>query len=478
YNLGDALHKQGKLDSAVASYQKSITLNPNFADAHRNLGVVLKEQGKLAAAVESYKKAITIDPNFTDAYYNLGSSFKAQGKLPEAVESYQKAITLKPDYAEAFNNLGCTLIEQGELKDAASNLKKAVAIKPDYAEAYYNYSAAKKFVDISEIELMQTVLSKTTDLENKEFLNFAIGKALVDIKQYSEAFNYFIAGNRIKRAKIEFNSADEAKNFAKIKKAFNSSLFESNTDSGCKDKTPIFILGMVRSGSTLIEQILSSHGDVYGGGELAFIEQCLLEITKLKQAESISDIVSSLTADDLRRMGNQYIERVRNLEPSSKFITDKMPGNFLYIGLIKLILPNAKIIHSVRSAEDTCLSIFRTRFSGVHNYAYELTELGEYYRLYFDIMTHWQELFSEDIYNINYEELIKNQEGESRKLLDFCGLEWDDRCLNFHKSARGVKTASSYQVRQPLYSSSVDGWRRFKNQLQPLTKALGDLASK
>jgi hypothetical protein len=191
----------------------------------------------------------------------------------------------------------------------------------------------------------------------------------------------------------------------------------------------------------------------------------------------IPDIVSRLKSNDVDKLGNKYIEKIREIEPKIKFITDKMPGNFLYIGIIKLILPNAKIIHSVRSPEDTCLSIFRTNFTEMHNYAHELSELGQYYRLYSDMMAHWHKTFPGTIYDVHYEKLTVNQEHETRELLEFCGLDWHRECLRFHETERNIQTASNYQVRQPMYTSSINSWKRFEKQLQPLIKALGDLAS-
>jgi tetratricopeptide (TPR) repeat protein len=476
-NLGNALKEQGKLEEAVSSYKKAISIKPDYAEVYYNLGHALKEQGRLEEAVSSYKKTISINPSLAEAYYNLGNILQDQEKSEEAVASYKKAISINPDYADAYSNLGNTLKNQGKLEEAVSSYKKAIAIKPDLAEAYYNLSTTKEFSDVSETQVMKDILKSAGTNNDKIFLNFALGKAMSDINNDSEAFKYFIAGNRLKRADLVFDILDAAKTAKKFQKTFNKSFFESRKGFGCKDKTPIFILGMPRSGSTLIEQILSSHPDVYGAGELSFIEHNILQKMSSNSVKMIPHTVSRFTSNDVSELCNKYIKQIREIEPKTKFIIDKMPDNYFYIGVIKLILPNAKIIHSVRSPEDTCLSIFRAKFTETHNYAYELSELGQYYRMYSELMAHWHDTFPGTIYDVHYEKLTVSQEDETRKLLDFCELNWNDKCLSFHKTVRNVKTASNYQVRQPMYTNSVNGWKRFEKQLQPLIESLGDLAS-
>lgn len=476
-NLGAVCKDQGKLDTAIANLEMALRIDPDHLEALITLGVTLKSKGRLEEAVANLNRAVTINPNHAEAHCNLGAILTDLGQLDQAGKSLQKAILLKENHAEAYNNLAVVLKVQGQLQPAEENLKKAIACRPDFPEAYFNLSITKKFTDTSEINTMADLLSRTVSADNKIFLNFALGKALADIKRDNEAFAYFLEGNRLKRKTINFNLADESKTFDRLKNFFSEDFFAARKNFGSSDKTPIFILGMPRSGSTLIEQILASHPDVHGAGELYFIQQTLIQTLSSDLINSIPATVAKLTADSASRLGEKYIEKIRNIEPDARFIIDKMPGNFLYIGMIRLMLPNAKIIHSVRGAEDTCLSIFRTNFTRVPNYAYDLTELAHYYRLYHDLMTHWQKLFPENIYNANYENLIENQEEETKKLLQFCQLDWHEECLDFHKTVRDVKTASNYQVRQPIYRSSIKGWQRFAKQLQPLVDGLGDLRS-
>ncbi|MBF0357200.1 MAG: tetratricopeptide repeat protein [Magnetococcales bacterium] len=476
-NLGFALKELGRLDDAVSSCKRAITLKPDYADAYNNLGYTLLEQKQLKPAVSSLRKAVAIKPGHTDAYYNLGVTLQELGEIEEAVTSFKKAVALKPDHADAYSNLGVVLQVQGDLAEAISCYEKAISLRPNRALTYRNLSIIKKYREKSEIDEMIKLLPRLTNSEDKMHLNFALGKAMADIKRDAEAFDYFNEGNKIERATLQFDIEIIAKLFTDIKQTFNKHFFESRVGFGCKDSTPIFILGMPRSGSTLIEQILSSHTDVYGAGELSFIEKSLLENMSSKQIGLVPDMVSKLTIDDVCKLGESYIKKIRTIEKDAKFITDKMPMNFIYTGVIKLMLPNAKIIHSVRLAEDTCLSIFRTKFTETLDYACDLKELGQYYRLYYAMMQHWNSIFPGEIYDCHYEKLTGNQEEETRKLLDFCNLEWSDDCLSFHTTVRDVNTASNYQVRQPMYTSSVNGWKRFEKQLQPLIAALGDLAS-
>ncbi|MBF0382285.1 MAG: tetratricopeptide repeat protein [Magnetococcales bacterium] len=470
YNLANALQIQNRLDEAIYNFQKAIALKPDYLEAHYNLGNAYKLQDRANKAIASYKQAIELDPTMARLYINLAVVLREVGRLEEGVDSLKTAIAIDPKYAQAYNNLGVTLKEQGLLDEAVTNFNKAISVKPDYAEAYSNLAASKKYKNIDDIENMVAVLSQLTDDGDKIHLNFALGKAMADIENYDESFNYYLAGNRLKRATLQFDIGQLSQKFAQYRQIFSDSFFQNRNYCANLDETPIFVLGMPRSGSSLIEQILSSHKDVHGGGELPFLKQI---ITTAFDGD-FSDASILLQPDQAVKLGNKYLEQIRELAPDAKYIVDKMPHNFMFIGFIKLLLPKAKIIHSVRSAKDTCLSIFRANFVDSHEYAYDLKELGEYYRLYLAMMNHWQSLFPNTIYSCHYEKLTHDQEGETRNLLNFCGLDWSDECLRFYESVRDVRTASDFQVRQKMYVSSVDGWKRFEKHLQPLLKALAD----
>ncbi|MBF0445635.1 MAG: sulfotransferase [Magnetococcales bacterium] len=465
-------HQQsGQLDEALACFQLSLKYDPKNVVALCNIGAILLLRGKLDVAISCLKLAISIKPEYAFAHYIMGNALTEKHQPQAAVASYQKAIEVQTDYASAYNNMGNALLSQGEMVAAAKCYQKAIDHKADFSTAYFNLSEAKEFTHISQTQAMTNLLKKESDTMGKIALNFALGKAMADLGLDSEAFAYYITGNELMRTTINFDLAKTTDEFKSYISQFNNEFFFQRKTGGCLDKTPIFILGMPRSGSTLIEQILSSHPKVYGGGEQLFLKEVLFEnvtdnLDKLPQA------IADMPIKSAEKLGQAYISKLCELAPESQFITDKMPNNFIYIGIIKTILPNAKIIHSVRSPTDTCLSIFQKKFSGVHNYAYDLTELGEYYNLYADLMDHWREVLPNTILDIAYEDLTKNQESQSKRILNYCNLEWNDNCLNFHQTNRNINTASNNQVRKPMYRSSVGRWHRFEAQLQPLIKAL------
>ncbi|MBF0195974.1 MAG: tetratricopeptide repeat protein [Magnetococcales bacterium] len=476
-NLGNALLAQGKLDEAIESYKQAISINSNYVEALSNLGNALQELGKLDEAIKSYTKAVDINPDFAEAYFNLGNIKSLQNKLDEAIIFYRKAIAIKPGFVEVYGNLGNLLNDQGKFDEAIEVYQQAMAIDPEFLNVYASITGIKSYTSALEIQKLQTLLANSTTNKDKSLLNFTIGKAMLGAENGSDAIKYYLEGNRIHRATFNYDIADTKKTFNSFIKHFDKKFFKTRRGFGAEDGTPIFILGMPRSGSTLIEQILASHPDVYGAGELSFFEDGLLQSLAVKSVGNIPKKALALSLNDTKKLGSKYIENIRKIEGNSKYIIDKMPSNFLYIGMIRLLLPNAKIIHSVRSPQDTCFSIFRENFIHFHPFAYNLTELGQYYRLYSKIMAHWHNLFPGAIYDIHYEKLTSNQEEETKKLLKYCDLGWNDNCLQFYKTARNVRTSSNFQVRQPMYTSSVNGWKRFEKQLQPLVDALGDLAS-
>ncbi|MBF0195174.1 MAG: tetratricopeptide repeat protein [Magnetococcales bacterium] len=468
YNLGNTQQMQQKFDDAIFSFKAAIAIKPDYFESHYNLGNAYMVKERVYKAIASYKKAVKLNPDFAKLYINYGVALRETGQLEEAVKCFKKAIAINPHYAQAHNNLGVTLKEQGKIKKAVASFNRAIKIKPDYAEAYGNLASSKKYTNISEIDEMQSVLSRLHYEKDKIHLNFALGKAFADIEQYDDSFKYYLAGNQLKRATINFDIGKLAQTFKLIRHTFDKKFFKAVGRCGCEDETPVFILGMPRSGSSLIEQILSSHKDVFGGGELPFLKDCFPS----GFFNNIAENSQLLQGSSALSLGEKYIERLREIEPKAKYIVDKMPHNFMFIGVIKIILPNAKIIHSFRSPEDTCLSIYRSDFVGMHEYAYDLKELGEYYQLYSGLMSHWQSLFPNSIYNCHYEKLTHNQKKETKKMLDFLGLGWSENCINFHKTERNVRTASDFQVRQKIYTSSVNGYKRYEDQLQPLLKAL------
>ncbi len=471
-NLGIALSALGQPDDAVAHFRKAIDINPDFAEAHSNLGNALKELGALEEAVAHYRKSIDIRPDYAEAYSNLGIALSGLGRQDDAVTHFRKAIEIDPDYAKAHSNLGATLSELGRLDEGVAHFRKAIEINPDFAEAHRQLTFSKTYSKYDDdIRVMEEIFAQPDMLdEQRMHLAFGLGKSFEDLQKYEKAFEFFAEGNAIKRRTFSFEIETWKTHFKKLKEIFDDSLFDRHQDVGCTDETPIFVLGMPRSGTTLLEQILASHPDVHAAGELDILSKTInASFDKRKYPKNILDEDS----DIFERLGGEYIHQVREKSEKATFITDKLPHNFLHIGMIKLMLPNAKIIHCERDSKDTCLSIFKTYFSSQeHTYAYDQNELGQYYNFYRELMEHWHSVLPGFIHEIQYEDMVSDQEAQTRVLLAHCGLEWNDACLKFYKTDRPVKTASAAQVRQPIYKGSVQSWIRYEKQLAPLLKAL------
>lgn len=474
-NLGGYLNDLGKLKEAAESYRRALAINPEFAEAHNNLGNVYSEWGNMDDALSSYQSALAIKPEYADAYNNIGNAYTTLHRLDEAIENYEKTLTINPDHAEAHYNLGLALLEQGELDEAAANFRKALTIKPGYAEAHRNLVGIERPDVDEDVRSMEDAYKQTSSNEqDRMHLAFGLGKAFEGLHDYEKAFDYLAEGNRIKRGTFSYSIDEDLDFFKNTMTAFEPSLFAKYQGEGCDHELPIFILGMPRSGSTLVEQILASHPHVHGAGELDNLQQILSSCFDINNEETYPDNIQEIGGIQLKRSGQEYIKAIKGLAPDSRFIVNKMLDNYKYIGLIKLILPNAKVIHCKRDPVDTCFSIFKNYFVGTHPYAYDLVELGQYYKLYSRLMDHWYQVIPDFIYDIEYEEMISDQAGQTKALLDYCGLEWDDACLEFYKLDRPVKTVSSAQVRKPIYADSVQLWKHYEKQLAPLLDVLNN----
>jgi len=407
----------------------------------------------------------------------LGNARSAQGNLDQAVSAFQKAIAIDPLYENAYKELGKAFADHGEMEMALTANRNALEVNPEFAKAYLPLSRNKKFTQYDDdIRAMESLLSKKgISDDDSVHLAFALGKAYEDLGNFDKSMAYVIKATRLKRNSYNYSISESREEFEGIKEIFSSDFFSNHRDSGDPDRTPIFIVGMPRSGTSLVEQILASHPDVYGAGELKDLGKILGSIKtseKEKQSGVIPAELLELDARALADLGNQYITRIRKYSANAKFITDKMPHNFLYIGFVRAILPNARIIHCTRDPMDNCLSIFKTRLKNGHGYADNMSELGQYYRMYLEFMEYWRATLPDFVYDQSYEDLVRSQQEQVSKLLQHCGLDWDDACLNFHKTRRKVKTASNAQVRRPIYNDSVKLWKQYEKQLEPLKVAI------
>jgi tetratricopeptide (TPR) repeat protein len=479
YNLNLAYMALGRFLDAEASLRRAMVVKPDYATAHYGLGLALKAQKRTAEAEISLKQALEIKPDFAGGYYALGCFLSEQERTSDAVDCFMQALSLDPSYTDARRKLGECYAQQGRFEEATNCFSDTLIQSPNDIEAYSALAMIDaKNIDDSALEKLlgieASVESESIQLseQDKVLLNSTLATAFDARKDYDAAFHYFLNASRIKRASLNYDANQTIKQFAAIKRLFDKKAINRLSGSGNDSSVPIFILGMPRSGTTLVEQIISSHPDVFGAGELPD----LLAVATHDAAEPWLSFPSGLQEIDevsLLAMGDRYLSKVRQFAHAVGHITDKMPNNFMAVGLIHLMLPNAKIIHVKRNAVDTCLSCFTHVFKGALDFTYDLAELGLYYSEYARLMEHWREVLPlEAFIEVNYEDVVADQEGQARRLIQYCGLEWDERCIKFHENTRSVRTASIVQVRSPIYASSVEKWRRYEKHLAPLFKAL------
>jgi len=472
-NLGVTYQEKGDLVSAVNAYKNAIDNDNNYPTAHNNLGKIFLASGEIDSSIEHLECAITLKSDFADAHNNLGSAFLRINKLNDAIKSYKKAIALKPDFAVANNNLGIAYLRTGDPKLASKFFENAITITPGYATAHHNLSGVKVYKEKDkQVSLIESLLIEN-NLSQKEriYLNFALAKAYEDLGNHEELFKHLNEGNRIRKKEMSNSIADSEEHNELIKLFFNSNNI-NNIKLTYRDSLPIrpiFIVGMPRSGTSLVEQIISSHHEVYGAGEVNNFHNIIMPIIE-KHAVNEN---YNLKNDEFALIRKQYSNSLERFYANEKVITDKWILNFKTIGFILSAFPESKIVHLKRDARATCWSIYKHYFSDEGNrWAYDYQDLARFYKSYVGLMDYWHNLFPGKIYDISYEDLTSDQEKETRNLLRYCDLDWDENCLNFYTNTRAVKTASAVQVRNKMYQGSSDVWRQYSEHLKPLLDAL------
>lgn len=460
-NIGGALHNQGKFNEAIAAYKKAILINSDYSEAYCNMGNSFKDQGNLDEAIITYHKALSIKPDYAEVYSNMGNALKDQGKLGEAIINYQKALSIKPCYAEASSNMGVTFQEQGQLDEARAAYRTAISIKPDFAEAHRNLSSLITYkADDAQISRVDELL-KRSNLKDADrcHLLYTSAKMNEDLGCFGAAYYNYVAGGVLRQKLLSYDILEDRALFAKISEAAPGIKDFDFTprDNKVSHHTPIFILGMPRSGTTLVEQVLACHSQVHGAGELKFLSRF---------GGSIACGAEPLSADGVTEFRARYLGELAKLSDGHQFVTDKMPQNFLYIGLILKAFPDAKIIHVKRYPAATCWSNFKHYFStnGL-GYSYDLKHTIIYFKLYLGLINFWDQLYGDRIYHLSYDRLTVDQEPETRMLLEYLGLDWEESCLSPDKNMRSVRTASQLQVREKVYSGSSEAWRKFEPYL-------------
>jgi tetratricopeptide (TPR) repeat protein len=476
YNLGNLYAELDNVDAAIAHYERSIALFPTSAEAHNNLANVLLKRGRNEEAIEQYKNAIRLKPTYISAQRSLGDALKSQNHIDGAIVCYRAALATEPRDVPTLNRLASALLVAGRLDDASRAFETALEIAPDNIGIQHNYASVSPFVHgdrrLSSLEDLQAGEERLSD-EQRIVLQFTLGKAYADLKDAKRSFHHLEAGNRLKRQCLMYDERGTLLLMQRIREVFTKDLLRAKSNVGHPSEAPVFVVGMPRSGTTLVEQILASHPRVFGAGEVKDFA-ATASVFSARTACAYPEMLAKLSDDDLRELGKTYVERLSRDGAEKDRIVDKLPANFLFAGLIHLVLPNAKIIHIKRDPVDNCVSCFSLLFEEDQPYSYDLREMGRYYRAYDGLMDHWRSVLpSGGLLDVQYEDLVGDLEVQARRLVAHCGLDWDKRCLDFHETKRPVNTASLVQVRKSVYTSSVGRSRFYGPRLKPLMDALG-----
>ncbi|CAK0756894.1 protein O-GlcNAc transferase [Gammaproteobacteria bacterium] len=476
-NLGNALRDLGRLEEALDHYERAVASKPDYAEAHNNLGNALRDLGRLEEAPEPYRRALRIKPDLAEVHNNLGNVLRDLGRSDEAMGYYQQALALKPDFAETHSNLAGVLIEFGQLDEARLHINQALKIMPNHLRARCLHTLLHKTIrDDPGFEILSRALLPDARVNPTHHLliYFALGKMYEDIGEYDLAFKHYAAGNCFCTASHlkPYHAETDQRRLAFKRAVFTQKYFNERTQWGNASKLPIFIVGMPRSGTSLIEQILASHSQVHGAGELSDLSEFQTRILANKAQVTMEDFNTIFNEFDCRAIAETYLQHLRTLAPGAGYVTDKMPHNFEHLWLVALLFPRATVLHSVRDPIDTCLSCYFQDFKGDHAWSSDLRTLAQHYNYYHELMAHWQMVLPIRIHPIVYEDLVQDPEIQIPRLLNLCGLDFEPACLEFHRTQRSVKTASATQVKQKLYTSSIEKWRRYERHLGPLLETL------
>jgi len=522
YLLGAACQVQDKLPDAVAAFEQALRLDPYLAAAHNHLGVTLAQQHRYERAVAHFWQALQLQPGFAEACFHLGNALVSQGKYTEAVAAYQQAIRLCPSDPNYHVGLGTVLLrlkrteeatrcfeqalrlqpgsaglhtywagallDQGRTEEAIAHLHEALHLQPDWIPAFTHLGELAKegryVFTTAELSRIRALLGEDMlEPALRSQLHFTLAYTLDRQRNYEEAFEHYHQGNNLKRQilgrrGLAWSPDAHHENINRLIAVFTPEFCRRVASFGRETDLPVFIVGVPRSGTTLVNQILSAHPDLAAPGELMDIQNLAMELSSTLQApESYPECLTRIDRATTQKLAQSYLERLEHLGGGARRVTDKLPENYLHLGLIALLFPGARVIHCRRDPLDTCVSCYTHNLRFVR-FATSLEDIGLYYREYERLMAHWRSVLPLRLFEIQYEELVANQEDRSRALVAHCGLPWNDSCLAFHESDRVVHTASKLQVRQPIYRGSIARWKHFEAHLQPLRDALNGLVER
>jgi tetratricopeptide (TPR) repeat protein len=466
-NLGNVLRDLGDCREALSLYARAIELEPRSAVSHCNLGHALLEFRRIHEAAASYARALELQPESASMHLSLAAALRLQRRTAEAEQHCQAALALDPNQVDALSLLGELRADRGEFSAAQELFQRAIAIDPDFPFAFFSIAAHRKMSGDDTAWLMgaEALLAKRQPLRHEINLRYALGKYFDDIGQYEHAFsNYRQANELSKRYGSDYDAAKLTQRVGEIIDSFDAAFLRQRQSFACDSEIPVFIIGMPRSGTSLTEQILASHPAVFGAGELTFWGSAFA-------AYEAAGLKSRSGASMMPGIAGDYLQRLMSLSGEARRVIDKMPANFLYAGLIHAAFPRARIIHMQRHPIDTCLSIYFQNFFNREPYTNDFANLAHYYGEYLRVTGHWRALLpSATLLEIPYESLIADQEGWTRRMLDFVGLPWDSKCLDFHLTNRVVITTSKWQVRQKIHAASAGRWRNYEKFVEPLMR--------
>ena len=468
-----------KLLDAEALLRRALSIAPDFHQALGTLGIILLENGKPLDAVEVYERLVELKPGDDEAWAGYGRALAQSGRTREAVEIYQKSLDINPQAPSVHMAQAHMLKTLGDQEEALSAYRKSIEFNPALGESYWSMANLKvfRFRD-EEVSAMEGQLD-SGDLAEESRVNFlfSLGKAYEDRKDYEKAWRHYDEGNKLKRQNVIYDPVENEQHLENIRKAFSEELIRENEGVGHEAPDPIFIIGLPRTGSTLVEQILASHSQVEGTAELPNLGNIANGTGKYRpDGLQYPDTITTLTRRDFAAYGQEYLRQVaRHRVLGTPFFIDKMPNNFIHVGWIKLVLPNAKIINTRRHPMDSLLGVYKQLFARGQSFTYDMLDLADFYRGYIDMMNHWQDVLPGQVLEVHYEDTVTDLDSQVRRILEFCGLEFEQSCLRYYETRRAVKTASSEQVRQPIYTSALGLWKKYGDDLAEWQEDLKDI---
>ena len=462
--------------------RRIIHIAPRFITAWHELAAAVKEQHRMEETLEILAHALSLDEGNSESHYRYAAALATAGKTRESVEYYEKSIDLNPQQVGALVGLGHVLKTLGNYDEGIEAYQRARDLKPNFGEIYFSLSNLKtyRFSDADIDDMLRRVDQEGLSLDSEVHFSFTLAKAFEDRKEFDRAFEYYHRGNSKHRGTIAYDPVQTAITHQKIKDTFNEGFLRELGDKGVGEKQPdpIFIVGLPRSGSTLLEQILASHSLVDGTSELPDLGRISNLITDREKGRQYPEGIQDMAPSEITALGLEYLNRTRRHREGAPYFTDKMPNNFAHIGLILATMPNAKVIDARRYPLDSCIGCYKQHFARGQTYTYDLFELAEFYLEYDEMMSHWQEVAPDRVLRVQYEDVVNDLEDQVRRILDYCKLPFEQGCVDFHQTKRAVRTASSEQVRQPIYSGSIGTWQRFENHITPLIEGLEPLLAK